>query len=269
MDKLQWSRVITKELISLNLNEVHVWRVDLDITPLSKNRLLGLLSTDERERAGRFRFERDQKRFIAARGMLRQILGYYLGIPPQELRFKYTSHGKPFLVTNAGYDTLQFNLSHSDAVALLAITPDRDIGIDIERIRCDVAVGQIANSFFSSNEIISLERIDDDQRSGVFFQYWTRKEAILKAVGEGVLARMQQFDVSLISERVLLPHVLAGDKRESSDWHVQDLCPGRGYVAAIAVEGSDCDLSCWQYSEGGLITGFAGQFDSQCAEIRG
>jgi 4'-phosphopantetheinyl transferase len=245
-DKLQWSRAITKELIYSN--EVHVWRVGLDITSLQREILLGMLSADEVERAGRFHFERDQKRFIAARGMLRQLLGRYLGKPPQELRFEYTANGKPVLATNAGCDTLHFNLSHSGPLAVYAFTRSRNIGIDIERLRDDIAVGQIAQRFFSQYEISSLERIHINKRSELFFQYWTRKEAFIKAMGKGISFPMEEFDVSLISGRVLSPIALPGDKGESSRWHIQDLFPGNGYAAAIAAEGGDCDLSCWHFS---------------------
>ena len=245
-DELQWRRAIPGELIYSN--EVHVWRVFLDLTTLQSESLLGILSADELARAGRLRFERDQKRFIVARGILRKILGRYLGKNPHKLRFEYTSHGKPVLATNSGYDTLSFNLSHSDAFALYAVTRGRNIGIDIERVRDDVAVEQIAQRFFSQGEISSLERIHKNKRSEVFFQYWTRKEAFLKATGEGVSFPMEQCDVSLISGRVLSPITLLGDNRESSCWYGQDLFPGHGYAAAIAVEGGDWDLSCWHYS---------------------
>lgn len=250
-DKLQWSRAITNELIYSN--EVHVWRVDLDITSLQRESLLGMLSADEVERAGRFHFERDQKQFIAARGMLRQLLGRYLGKPPHELRFEYMAHGKPKLATNAGYDAFSFNLSHSGPLAVYAFTRGRYIGIDIERIRDDIAVGQIAQRFFSPNEISSLESIHINKRSRVFFQYWTRKEAFIKAMGKGISFPMEQCDVSLISGKGLSPVILPGDHRESSCWYGQDLFLGEGYTAAIAVEGSDWNLSCWHYSAGGIL----------------
>ena len=249
-DKLQWRRATTKELI--HSNEVHVWRVFLDLTTVQIESLTGILSTDELTRAGRFHFEKDQKRFITARGMLRQILGGYLGRPPHELRFEYTTYGKPVLATNAGYDTLRFNLSHSDEFALYAVTRGRNIGIDIERIRDDIDVEQIARRYFSQGEISSLERIHKDKRSEVFFQYWTRKEAFIKATGEGISFPMEQCDVSLISGRGLSPITVLGDNRENPCWYGQDLFPGRGYAAAIAVEGGDWDLSCWHFIQNEL-----------------
>lgn len=245
-DTLQWRPAIPGKLISSN--EVHVWRVSLDLARVEIGSLLGILSADELERAGRFHFERDQKRFIVAHGILRQILGKYLGKNPHELRFEYTSHGKPELATEPGYDTLSFNLSHSGAFALYAVTRGRKIGIDIEQVRDDVTIGEIARRFFSQSEISSLERIPKEKRTEVFFQYWTRKEAFIKATGEGVSFPMEQCDVSLLNGNVLSPIILLNDNRESSGWYVQDLFPCAGYAAAIAVEGSEWYLSCLHYS---------------------
>ncbi|MBZ5859376.1 4'-phosphopantetheinyl transferase family protein [Flavihumibacter profundi] len=245
-EELQWRPAIPGELISSN--EVHVWRAWLDLTALQYENLLGFLSKDELARAKRFRFERDQKRFIVARGILRQILGRYLGKKPNELVFEYSSQGKPALATYPGCGTLHFNLSHSDGFALYAVTRDRNIGIDIERIRDDAAVDQIARRFYSQGEISSLFRMHIDRRTELFFQYWTRKEAFIKAIGEGISFPMEQCDVSLISGSVLSPIILHSDKIESLRWYGQDLFPGCGYAAAIAVEGTDWDLSFWHYT---------------------
>ncbi len=246
VNETQWHRALPEECTLSN--EVHVWRVFLDLDTLQTESLLGTLSADEVKRAGRFRFERDQKRFITARGMLRQILGCYLGTSPHKLRFEYTPLGKPMLAANSGSDTLCFNMSHADAFAVYAITRDRSIGIDIERKSDDIAIKQIVQRFFSQGEISSLERIHENMRNEVFFQYWTRKEAFLKATGDGMSFPMEQFDVSLINGRGWLPVTLMGDKRGSGRWYVQDLFPGHGYAAAIAVEGGQLNLSWWHYS---------------------
>ena len=238
--------MITDEMI--NSNEVHVWREFLDLTTLQSNQLRGILSDDELLRAGRFRFERDQRRYIAARGILRMILGRFLGENPQKIHFEYLPNGKPVLSTKPGCDTLRFNLSHSGEMALYAVARGRNIGVDIERIRDDVAIEQIANKFFSHDEISSLGKIPKKKRNEVFFRYWTRKEAFLKATGEGISFPMEQFDVSLISGMGLSPITFQGDKQESPCWFVQDLFPGAGYAAAIAGERGDWDLSYWHTS---------------------
>jgi len=223
--------------------------VFLDVTKIESENLLAFLSVDELARAGRYHFERDQKRFIVARGILRKILGSYLDKSPVKIGIEYTSHGKPMLADNPGYDNLCFNLSHSGAFALYAVTPSKRIGIDIERIRDDVALKQIAGQFYSQGEIRSLERIDENIRSGLFFKYWTRKEAFLKARGEGISFPMEQCDVSLISGDVLSPVIVQNNNSEISSLYVQDLFPGNGYAAAIAIEGSDWNISCMHYSQ--------------------
>jgi 4'-phosphopantetheinyl transferase len=245
-DELQWRQSVPGEMIKSN--EVHVWRESLDLTALQSKHLRGILSDDELLRAGRFRFERDQKRYIAARGILRMILGRYLDEHPQKIHFEYLPNGKPVLSIKPGSDTLRFNLSHSGELALYAVARGRNIGIDIERIRDDVALEQIANKFFSHDEISSLGKSHKKKRNEVFFRYWTRKEAFLKATGEGISFPMDQFDVSLISGMDLSPIIFPGDKQESPRWYVQDLFPGAGYAAAIAGERGEWDLSYWHSS---------------------
>lgn len=242
----QWRLATPGELIYPN--QVHVWRANLDVTKMQRESLQGILSADELERARRFHFERDQNRFITARGILRQILCCYLVKNPYSLRFEYTTKGKPVLAMAYDSDALSFNLSHSNASALYAVTLHRNIGIDIEHIRDDVAIEEIARRFFSKTEISSLERTHKNKVHELFFQYWTRKEAFLKAKGEGFSFPMEKVDVSLISGRVLSPITLPGEESESMRWYVQDLFPARGYAAAIAVEGGDCDLSYLHYS---------------------
>lgn len=244
-EKLQWRRGVPWELLSSN--EVHVWRVFINTTNFQSKSLLETLSADELTRAEQFHFKKDQRRFIMARGILRNILGHYLQRKPSEISFEYTSHGKPVLATDDGCDILSFNLSHSGEIALYAVTRNRKIGIDVEHIRDNYDVGQIAQRFFSAGEVSSLYKIHKQKQPGVFFQYWTRKEAFIKATGKGVSFPMEQCDVSLINGKILSPIRLLGDNRETSCWYGLDLFPGHGYVAAIAVERDDWHLSCWDY----------------------
>lgn len=225
-------------------NEVHVWRAPLDLSKPPPENLLGTLSADELSRASRFRFEKDQRRFIGARGILRQILGAYLQKPPHSLQFHYSNNGKPVLATN---DTLQFNLSHSDNMVLYAITHNRNIGIDLERIREDIEIEQIASRFFSEAEIVSMQQLTESKRNELFFQYWTRKEALIKATGVGLLFPIETFDVSGVNGSKLSPIPLPNDHGEKPQWYGQDLLPGPGYTAAIVVEGGDCGFSYWEY----------------------
>ena len=245
----QWRMATLGELIYPN--QVHVWRAYLDVPKMQRESLQRILSADELQRAGRFHFERDQNRFITARGILRHILGSYLRKNPYNVRFEYTAKGKPILAMAYEPGILSFNLSHSNAFALYAVTLHRNIGIDIEHISENVAIWEIARRFFSQAETSSLERIHKNKVHELFFQYWTRKEAFLKARGEGISFSMEKIDVSLIKGRILSPITLPGDESESMRWYIQDLFPGCGYAAAIAVEGGGCDLSFLHYEANG------------------
>ncbi|MBL7793514.1 MAG: 4'-phosphopantetheinyl transferase superfamily protein [Saprospiraceae bacterium] len=237
MNKSQWHRALPGELAPSN--EAHVWRFFLDITENQTQGLLDLLSADEVDRARRFRFETDQKRFISSRGLLRLILGSYLGQPPHALQFAYTAKGKPVLAAEFSSEALCFNLSHAGSFALYAVTRGRNVGIDIEHMRDQIDVDQIAGRFFSPGEIRSLEQVHGSNRKELFFQYWTRKEALIKAIGEGLSFPLEQLDVSSINGKAF--------HTENSLWYIQDLFPGPGYTGAIALAEKDCALSCWEF----------------------
>jgi 4'-phosphopantetheinyl transferase len=208
--------------------------------------LLHLLSHDEQARANRFYLERDRRRFIVARGALRTILGRYLGVEPGQLRFRYESHGKPFLSDDLGAGELRFNLAHSNELALYAFTCGREIGIDVEYIHPVPDVEQIAARFFSVNENAALRMLPESQRLEAFFDCWTRKEAYIKALGEGLTQPLDQFQVSLIpGERAQLLSV--NDVPEKvMRWSMATLSPAPGYVGALAVKGADCNIEYWQ-----------------------
>ncbi|HJS55147.1 MAG TPA: 4'-phosphopantetheinyl transferase superfamily protein [Chitinophagaceae bacterium] len=240
-----WSQ--TPPVKPISSNEVHVWRVLPRLTADQIEYLREILSIDELTRAGRFHFEREQRGFIAARGILRKILGHYLDKNPRQIHFEYTHHGKPILTARPGYHAICFNLSHSDGSIIFAISPDQNIGIDIERIRDDVDMDQISQRFFSNGEISSLKRIPKENWPELFFQYWTRKEAFLKAMGEGISFPSEQCDVSLVNGKIFSPIILQGNHKVNSSWYVKDLFPRHGYAAALAVEKADSDVSYWHY----------------------
>lgn len=240
----QWAPASKPPMISQN--QIHVWKIFLDLTRFQLENLLRTLSADEIIRAGRFHFEKDKARFIAARGMLRQILADYIEADPQKIQFEYTANGKPLLSSTHSLQGLSFNLSHSGAFALCAVRPRRHVGIDIEVIRDDVAVMEIARRFFSKDELTSLERSGTNKMHDVFFQYWTRKEAFLKGVGRGISFPLEKVDVSLINRSGLMPLSVRGDKSEPT-WYGQDLFPHPGYIAAIATDEANCNLTCLEY----------------------
>jgi 4'-phosphopantetheinyl transferase len=231
----------------LGPDEVHVWRAALDQTASCVRSLWQTLAMDERARAERFRFQKDREHFIVARGLLRALLGRYLAMEPSQLRFSYSLHGKPALAWDSGGDGLRFNVSHSHRLALFAISYGRELGIDVERIRAGVASEQTAERFFSPSEVAVLCSLPSHLRTTAFFHCWTRKEAYIKARGEGLSLHLDQFAVSLAPGEP--PALLSTQQgpHEAWRWSLQELNPGPGYVAALAVEGHHWKLRCWQW----------------------
>jgi len=232
--------------LTLPNDEVHVWRASLTRTPSELQSLSSLLVPDETSRAQRFHFERDRASFIVARAVLRTILAAYLKLNPAQLQFSYSAHGKPALNDVEGSDGLRFNLSHSHALALYAVTRNREIGVDIEQIRADFAGDEIAERFFSSTEIAMLRALPSNKRTEGFFNCWTRKEAYIKARGEGLSFPLDRFDVSLIPGEPRATLNVPEAPFEAARWSLQTLTPEDGYAAAIAVEGHDWNLKYWQ-----------------------
>ncbi len=235
--------------LALSSNDIHVWRASLDQQPSRFNLLAQTLSADEKIRAERFYFEQDRKRFIVGRGLLRNILGRYLGIEPGQLRFCYGPGGKPALAETHSDSTLRFNLSHSQGLALYAISRVREIGIDLEHIRPICEAEQIAERFFSDREKAVFRALPSSQKQAAFFNCWTRKEAYLKAIGDGLALPLEQLDVSLSPGEPARLLNIKGDRCAATHWSLQELSPAPGYVAALAVEGHGWRLTRWQWSE--------------------
>lgn len=227
--------------------EVHIWQAALDLPGPVIQELSQTLSIDELERAQRFRFERDRKWFIAARGSLRTFLSHYLGVEPSTLRFCYGKHGKPRLVDPCGNGTVHFNVSRSEGLALYGFTRDHEIGVDIERIREIPEMEHIANQFFSIEERAIFCSLPESKKKEAFFNCWTRKEAFLKATGEGLFRRLRTFAVSLVPGQPTSLLRVDRDFEAPSRWSIKDLDPAFGFAAAFAVEGRRWRLHCWQW----------------------
>ncbi|MGB8476810.1 MAG: 4'-phosphopantetheinyl transferase superfamily protein [Candidatus Acidiferrum sp.] len=237
------------ETLVLGCDEVHVWRAVLDQSPSQIQTYLHSLAADEQARAERFYFERDREHFIVARGVLRAILSGYLSRAPGCLSFCYGSQGKPALAGESDGDAIRFNVAHSHGVALYAVTRGRQVGIDLERIRFDLAIAEIAERFFSQREVAMLRTLPTGVQRQAFFRCWTRKEAYIKARGEGLSLPLNQFDVSLAPGE---PAAVLGTQRdpsEASRWSLKELIPGPDYVAALAVEGHGLCLTGWQWPD--------------------
>ena len=201
---------------------VHTWCVNLDVPPEKAAALSATLSPDERDRSARLRFARDRQRFIVTRGVLRTLLGRYLDLPPGDVRFAYNACGKPELDPNLG-SRLQFNVSRSADLALIAITTRARIGVDLERIQPQPDGPAIARSVFAPAEVDELSRTPSGVYDAAFLSCWTKKEAYVKARGESLA------DASGCSD-------------ESERWSLYQLNPAPGYVASLVVEVLGLDL---------------------------
>jgi len=228
-------RAVTK---SLDQDEAHLWVVPLGISAEKSSYFKSILFVDEQERAGRFRKIRDAQRYIATRGSLRILLGGYLTIEPDRLRFAYDPSGKPRLAGEETLTSIRFSVSHSDDLALFGFARGHKIGVDVERIRPDIGVEDLAARYFSPNEFKQLCSLPADQRREAFYCGWTRKEAYLKARGEGLSFPLDRVEVSLTPhEPVILK--ASSDPGVSRRWILQHLSPAPGYIGAAAVEGRD------------------------------
>jgi 4'-phosphopantetheinyl transferase len=214
------------------VDAVEVWRGSLDHADSVVARLRRLLSPDELARADRFHFERDRRRYIAGRGQLRVLLSRRLGLAARHIRLIYGAYDKPHLPGGE----LWFNVSHSGPVVLFALTTVDEVGIDVELDDGDFARDRIAERFFSRAEVAVLRSLPADQQARAFLTCWTRKEAFIKARGDGLSLPLDSFDVSLASGQraALLRTEWSGS--EPTQWSVSDLSDrGAGYIAAIAV----------------------------------
>jgi 4'-phosphopantetheinyl transferase len=223
------------EASGLAAGEVHVWRASLQLDERVISDLEGVLAADERDRARRLRLEQHRSRFIAARGLLRLLLGCYVGMAADELVFSYGAFGKPRLAAA----TPAFNLAHSDAVALYAFTNGADVGIDVEvprRRRAELM--PVAERFFSPGEVRALRAVAAEHQQMAFLACWTRKEAFIKARGDGLSLPLDSFDVTLAPGQPAALTRTAWSADEPEQWRLMDLTdPAAGYVAAVAMRG--------------------------------
>lgn len=229
----------------LPVREVHVWRASLDVPDSYVQSLERTLSTEELKRAGRFYFEAHRRDFTIGRGLLRSILGLYLDVAPDRVSFFYNAYGKPLLRD----EVIHFNLSHSGRMVIYGISCGRKIGVDIERTRTDFDCEQLAEKFLSDRECAMLQTLPHELRHHGFFNCWTRKEAFIKAIGQGVSFPLKQFDVSLLPGEPACILSIRGDVHASARWHLEDLDVEGGYIAAYAIEGRISQLRCWQWME--------------------
>ena len=202
--------------------QIEVVLTRLDARPEAAGALARSLSAAERERAGRFRFERDRRRFIVARARLRELLGARLGVPPAAVELACGNNGKPALAGRCAHARWRFNVSHCDDLAVYAFSRSREVGIDVEAIRPLPAADAIAAQVFSPRESEAYLAAAPRDRPLAFFRCWTRKEAFVKALGVGLSARLDALDVS------------EGRLGENGAWRLESFSPLPGFIAALA-----------------------------------
>lgn len=213
---------------------IHLWHASPTLLAFDKADAAALLSPDEQARLERFRFVNDKNNFLFCRGMLRMLLASYLGDSPAELVFAYSAHGKPSLA-GPSMD-LKFNMSHSNGDVLIAACLRWEIGVDIEQVRYDLNVREIAQRFFSTAENETIRTMPVTSCYDTFFACWTRKEAFVKARGEGLSCPLNSFDVSVNSHEERVTLTTRPDASEAGHWNVCSLNGLPGFAAAVAVE---------------------------------
>ncbi len=219
--------------------------VEIDDPPSRLERFVTWLSPDERDRAGRYRFDADRRRFAWTRGVLRALLAFYVGCPPGRIHFGAGPMGK--LSLSPAHEGVRFNVSHSHEWALIALARDRDVGVDVEHYRSlRHELFQIATRFFAPVEVEALRALEPSEQHAAFFRIWSRKEACIKATGQGVSAGLDTFDVSIGVEPAVALHV-PGRPDEETRWMMRSLDVGLDYGAAVAVEGHDADVTLWEW----------------------
>lgn len=215
--------------------EVHLWRATSDVTGEDLVRLASTLTEAELERSARFRFDRDRARFVAARGRLRSLLARYLDVLPRDITLAEGLFGKPRLASGPG--SLRFNVSHSDGTSVFAMARDREVGVDLERVRIDFPIEEVARHYYSPAERAQLALLLPADRMRAAFGCWTRKEAYLKALGAGLAPPLDTIEVGVCSGKPLSVWRSDGDTAASGWWSLHDFDAGPGFAAAVAVEG--------------------------------
>jgi 4'-phosphopantetheinyl transferase len=230
-------------------DKVLVWSASLALNSATLEKFASTLSGEERARAERFVFERDRNSFTAAHGILRDVLGRYLGCGPRVVNYVYGLYGKPAVSSLGSHCSLRFNLSHSHGIAVIAIANGREIGVDVEKIRPELASLEIASRYFSVEEVEELRALPANLRVEGFFLCWTRKEAYVKALGEGLRFPLDSFRVSLSPGQPAELH----DKNGSS-WRIESFIPGvlnARHVAAVVSEGTEWTAEYFQWKQEG------------------
>jgi 4'-phosphopantetheinyl transferase len=219
-------------------DEVHLWVARLDRSVAFVGGLAPLLSPEERERAERFRFERDRTRFLVRHGIIRMLLASYLNVDPGEVRLRTEARGKPVLDVAEAMSALRFNTSHSETLGVCAIARNREIGVDVERLRPIPEAREIAERFYSERERSELSGLSGDEYNRAFLTLWTGKEAYLKAIGDGLWEDPKGIEVAADPRGPAALLSVNGSEEEARRWSMQHLNLPVGYLGSLLVEGA-------------------------------
>ncbi len=243
----RWQGADHGPLLTLDRGEINLWMIAINTREPKDISVTGTLAPDEQERAARFRSPLDSSAFIQRRAALREILAAYLGIAPREVAFIQNEFGKPALSTEQARDGLSFNASHSASVAVVAVGRAGAIGIDIEQLRPMVDAESIAGRYFAPREAATFAALHPRGRIEGFFNAWTRKEAVVKALGGGLSIPLDSFEVSLRPGEPAV--ILGGDLPDAASgrWLIHHLEPAPGYVGALVAEHDSPLCLCWKW----------------------
>lgn len=247
---LQWPPA--PETIRLHSGQVHLWAASLNEFADQAPSLGLLLSSDEQTRAEGFKFFEDRNRYVIRRGLLRQILGRYLGRAPSAIEFKQGAHGKPEIKRDYRSAPVFFNTSHSSGIAVFAFTPTCPIGIDVERLLEIPEIEAIASHFFTPRENQILMNLPVRFRLQAFYNCWTRKEAVLKATGEGIAENLPNVEITLAPQDEPGLVSLCGDAQAHRRWQLQTFSPDSDYVGCLAYRHPALKLTQWSVAQSGM-----------------
>lgn len=220
-------------------NEVHVWMIRASAYYNDDPRATALLSADERQRATKFRFEKDRRLYIAAHAGLRAVLAGYLRVVEDEIHLVTGLHGKP-LLAHPGGSGLEFNLSHSHEVALIAVARNKAVGVDVEFVKRDFAFQEVAGRFFTEKEVVALRALPQALQIEAFFKCWSSKEAFLKAKATGLSGKLDEVQISTQDGFVKIEANVPG-------WSLLELEKAHGYEAALVIQGGAVPIRCYRW----------------------
>jgi len=224
--------------------DVHVWAISLESGPGALQRHFETIAPDERERAARFIFDVHRHRYVTCRGTVRRVLAGYLRVRAEDLVFVVSPLGKPALASLFSDSGIHFNVSHSENMALVAVTRIGPVGVDVELVRQVKEMDHLVKRFFSLRENERFQKLAEAEKPSAFFNLWTRKEALLKATGVGI-TKLSTVEVSFLPGEDARVLAFEGDPEKARQWQLEDCAPAPGYAGAVAIRAPGMNVRCW------------------------